>query len=155
MKIVGRLEKAKVVPILRLDREPDKPHWKSQFPDLSSINAKIDTGAKSNSIRVEAIEYKEKNGIEYVAYKLGGVWSPFIEYERRRVRSSNGETENRPRIMCWVTLGIGEKRITSEYSWFTITANTKMTHPILIGRDLLTKHKLSVNSWETFRLGIN
>jgi len=152
-RTVGRLERATVIPILRLDRDPEPPHWQSEFPDLRSMTAKIDTGAKSNTLRVEQLDYKEKSGIQYVAYKLGGEWSPWIEFDRKVVTSSNGFAENRPCILCWFSLGIGDERITHEYAWFTITENTQMRNPILIGRDTLRANRLAVEVWESFKLG--
>lgn len=152
-RTVGRLERATVIPILRLDRDPEPPHWQSEFPDLRSMTAKIDTGAKSNTLRVEQLDYMEKSGIQYVAYKLGGEWSPWIEFDRKVVRSSNGFTENRPCILCWFSLGLGDERITHKYAWFTITENTKMKNPILIGRDTLRANRLAVEVWESFKLG--
>lgn len=151
---VGRLEEAVVVPILRHDRDPSEPPWElSNHPDMHSMIARIDTGALSNSLRVEKLEFKEYDGYKHVAYMMGGIWSPWLEFEMKYVKSSNGTIEERPCIMCWLSLGRENQRITEMFAQFTLSVNTKMKHPVLIGRRTLSKNKLSVEVWKSFQLG--
>lgn len=114
------------------------------FPELniSSIEAKIDTGAYSSAIHAHKIWTEKIDGHEILKFDLldpsiKGYIPQIIEssnFKRKRVRSSNGRLEERFVIKTILLIG-GKKRITD----LSLTNRKKMKFPVLIGRKLLGK----------------
>lgn len=111
--------------------------------DLTNIECKIDTGADTSSIHCHRVQLKEKDGKEYLTFKLLDPKHPdyqkkdyeIYNFKERRVRSSNGQLQYRYLIKTTVILF--NKKIKAE---FTLTDRGKMKYPILIGRKLLNKN---------------
>lgn len=111
--------------------------------DLTNIECKIDTGADTSSIHCHRVQIKEKDGKEYLTFKLLDPKHPdyqkkdyeIYNFKERRVRSSNGQLQYRYVIKTTVILF--NKKIKAE---FTLTDRGKMKYPILIGRKLLNKN---------------
>lgn len=84
------------------------------LPDLGieSIKAKVDTGARSSSLHAFDIEMFQKNGNDWVRFKVHPVQrknSAIVKLESavldsRAVRSSSGKADVRPVIMTNVAL---------------------------------------------------
>ena len=112
------------------------------LPDLKleAVNAKIDTGAYSSSIHCHHIELSRKDGKKILKFK---VLDPkhksykrktfaFKNFKTTRVKSSNGESENRFVIKTNVEI-FGKKYKTE----FTLTDRSDMKFPILLGRKFI------------------
>jgi len=112
------------------------------FPELniSSIDAKIDTGAYSSAIHAHKIWTETVNNKEILKFDLldpsiKGYTPHVVEssnFRRKRVRSSNGRLEERYLIKTILFIG-GRKRKTD----LTLANRKKMKYPVLIGRKLL------------------
>ena len=114
------------------------------LPDLGvdKISAKIDTGANTSSLYATHIKVIEKNGKEYALFritygkpghrKFSTAQAPLVGF--RKVKSSSGETEERPVIntsicimgQCWK-------------SEITLTSRQSMQFPMLLGRACLRR----------------
>ncbi len=115
------------------------------FPELglTSIGCKIDTGAYTSSIHCHRVQLKEKDGKEFLTFKLLDPKHPdyqkkdyeIYDFKEKRVRSSNGQLQYRYLIKTSVII-FGKKYKTE----FTLTDRGKMKYPILIGRKLLNKN---------------
>ena len=115
-----------------------------KLPDLGikTIKAKTDTGAKTSSIHAVDIEYFKKGRRPWVKFKVHPEQrnskktivckAPLLE--KRRVKSSNGQVQERPVITTKIHLGI--------VSWdieLTLTDRSSMGFRMLLGRDGLKK----------------
>lgn len=110
---------------------------------LSNIQCKVDTGADTSSIHCHRVQIKEKDGKEYLNFKLLDPKHPdyqkkdfqIYNFKERRVRSSNGQLQFRYVITIDVII-YGQTYKTE----FTLTDRGKMKYPILLGRKLLNKN---------------
>lgn len=112
------------------------------LPELHlHLCAKIDTGARTSALHAENIESHEEDEILWVSFttRSGGPDSPAHSYrmhlhDRRRVTSSNGQSEWRYIVQTRIRLG--ELRFPVEFS---LTDRSNMRHPILLGRRALRR----------------
>jgi len=103
-----------------------------------TLDARVDTGAKTSSINAEDIERFERNSEKWVRFHIANnkskkTWieAPIIRNVKIRQATRN-KTERRIVIKLWVTVGdIHEK------TEFTLANRTKMSHPILLGREFI------------------
>lgn len=124
-KIIGKKE---VIDILDLE--------------LFSLDAKIDTGADSNSLHCDDIFVDEEN---FVHFKLLDKIHPAYHgkkikiplYKLKKVKSSNGTVQLRPSIKVFVQF-FGKKYKTI----ISLTNRSDMKYPMLIGRKFLTNRYL-------------
>lgn len=130
--------------------------WVS-LPDLGVpvICAKTDTGAKTSSIHAYHIQIYNKQGIEWVRFEL----HPLQRNKRiklqcsapvhdvRKVKSSNGEVEERPVILT--PLSIGGKEWVIELN---LTNRDYMGCRMLIGREAMG-NKVMINPSNMFLHG--
>jgi len=112
---------------------------------IDKIKVKIDTGARTSSLHAFDLHYSHRGSIEYVTFKVHPIQkdakttvtcrAKVIEY--RRVKSSNGHTEERPVIMVDAILhGI---------KWpieVTLTNRDEMGFRMLLGRAAMKGHFL-------------
>lgn len=117
---------------------------KIDFPDLElfNIDAKIDTGAYSNSlhcdvVRIENIKEKKKLifiplGPKHKNYKGKEIVTK--KFSIRRIRNSFGNLEKRYVIQTRIV--IGNRIIKTD---ITLSDRIKMKYPVLIGRKMLNK----------------
>jgi hypothetical protein len=110
------------------------------FPELGlrKVKVKIDTGAYNSSIHVTDLR-EDEHGVHFIPLTEGrkgfaGKQVSMPEFEKRIVRSSNGEIEERYLIETKVIL-FGEVIPLK----MTLTDRSQMRFPILIGRSLLNK----------------
>jgi hypothetical protein len=114
------------------------------LPDLGvdKISAKVDTGAHTSSLYATHIKVFERDGKEFTKFrvtygktgkrKFATAEAPLVGF--RKIKSSSGETEERPVIktslcimgQCW-------------QSEITLTSRQSMQFPMLLGRACLKK----------------
>ena len=108
------------------------------FPDLGivGIDAKIDTGAYSNTLHCHDIQVKEKMLCFKVLDPTHPVFSRkehyFSNFSRKKIKNSFGEVEER--YMIKTKIKIAGRVIKSIIS---LTDRATMRYPVLIGRRLL------------------
>ena len=121
--------------------------------DDFAIKAKVDTGARTSALHATQIKEYAKNGKILVSFRLHQS-SKHIDISTQLIRtvkitSSFGNSETRPLIRLKIRLG--------ERSWFTeitLTKRTRMTYPMLIGRNTLMK-KYLIHSHKSYLTGKN
>ena len=121
--------------------------------DDFAIKAKVDTGARTSALHATQIKEYDKNGKILVSFRLHQS-SKHIDISTQLIRtvkitSSFGNSEIRPLIRLKIRLG--------ERSWFTevtLTKRTRMTYPMLIGRNTLMK-KYLIHSHKSYLTGKN
>lgn len=108
--------------------------------NVDSIKAKIDTGARSSAIHAFKIREFERDGKVMIAFQI----HPFQKdnkqtivaeaelLEYRKVKSSNGQTQNRPVIKTYAQLGSQQWEIE-----LTLTNRDVMGFRMLLGRQAL------------------
>jgi hypothetical protein len=107
------------------------------FPELEleNVEARIDTGAKSSSIRASYIKETEKDGKKILRFCLLGNRKKtyyFDQYWTREVKSSNGQKQKRFVVKLRVEI-FGHRTLTD----FTLARRKEMRYPVLLGRRLL------------------
>lgn len=117
------------------------------LPDLgvNRINAKIDTGAKTSAIhafRVDVAEMDDGPWVEFFLHPRRRRKVPEVScraplIEMRRIKSSNGQMEERPVINTPLRMGARIWPIE-----LTLTNRDAMGYRLLIGRDALAGHFL-------------
>ena len=121
--------------------------------DDFAIKAKVDTGARTSALHATQIKEYDKNGKILVSFRLHqsknhiDITTQLIKY--LKITSSFGNSEIRPLIRLKIRLG--------ERSWFTevtLTKRTRMTYPMLIGRNTLMK-KYLIHSHKSYLTGKN
>ncbi len=107
------------------------------FPELNllKIPAKTDTGAYTSSIHCSNI--KENPDGLYCNFNHAGIPGieeklVFSEFTRKRVRSSNGEMQNRYKVHTLIE--VHNKCYNIE---LTLANRSKMRYPVLLGRKFL------------------
>ena len=117
------------------------------------IKAKVDTGARTSALHATQIKEYDNNGKKLVSFRLHqsnkhvDISTQLIRY--LKITSSFGDSEIRPLIKLKIRLG---KR-----SWFTevtLTKRSRMTYPMLIGRNTLMK-KYLIHSHKSYLTGKN
>ena len=122
---------------------------------IEAICAKIDTGAKSSALHVDAMETFQRDGKEWVRFTLhpgrlgsdGTVDAEAPVVDRRRVTDSGGhDTE---RLFIATDLVIGGLCYPVELN---LTSRNNMRFPMLLGRTAMVG-RLLVDPEASFRLG--
>ncbi|MCE9680401.1 RimK/LysX family protein [Shewanella sp. AS1] len=124
------------------------------LPDLgiSDLHVRIDTGAKTSSLHVDNLKRLKVNGRPYVSFDLHPdvynleqiVHCKAPMFDSRRIKSSNGEVEQRCVIQTTLQLG--------EHQWpieLTLSNRQDMTYLMLLGREGM-KGRVLVDPAETF-----
>jgi hypothetical protein len=127
------------------------------LPELGGcvVKAKIDTGARTSAIHAFDIDEFERDGRWWASFELHPVQrrrtpavraeAPVVEH--RRIRSSNGTTEDRPVVRTPVVLG--GRRVEID---LTLTNRDEMGFRMLLGRSALRKRFL-VDPAKSYLLG--
>ncbi len=120
---------------------------KADFPGfkLKKINVKIDSGAFTSAIHCCKIDKVADNILEVIFLddddpKFTGIIHRFEAFEQKRVRSSNGISENRFIIPTKIKLGSEHYEIK-----LSLTFRGDMRTPVLIGRKFLAENHFIVN----------
>lgn len=106
-----------------------------------SFNARVDTGATTSSLNAVDVEEFERDGKNWVRFHLADeetpkaeqnwIEAPIVRYARIR-QSTNDQTERRAVVELWIKLGpLHEK------AQFTLADRSKMTNPVLLGREFI------------------
>jgi len=117
------------------------------LPDLAidDLPVRIDTGAQTSSLHVDNIKKFYKNGKPWVKFDIHPdihnvdsiVPCNALIYDIRRIKSSNGSTEQRYVIQTPMVLG--------NNSWpieITLTDRSDMSYLMLLGREAMKKRIL-------------
>lgn len=112
----------------------------AHLPDLGgfAVLAKLDTGARSCSLHVDAQETWWHQGREWVRFALRtGVRGPAVQYQlpvadRRVVTSSNGQSRSRIFVRTRLRLDDWEREVE-----LNLADRRALKHPMLIGRSAL------------------
>jgi len=125
--------------------------------------ARIDTGATTSSIGVADIERLERDGKQWVRFKIIGAEHGSTLVEKQVVRNALVQTQGLPahyRIVVSFNIIIGQLKQKAE---FTIADRSGHEYPVLIGRNVLggnaivdvshkylisKKHRMSVKGYE-------
>lgn len=107
---------------------------------IEDLDCKIDTGADTSSLHCSKVRVVEKDGKEYLKFRVLDKKHPqfskvdhFVsEFKEKTVRSSNGETETRYAVRTKAILFGRTESIT-----FTLTDRGKMKFPVLLGKRFL------------------
>jgi hypothetical protein len=119
---------------------------------ISELNVRIDTGAKTSSLHVDALERFRKNGKPWVSFDIHPSVHNVAQVIRceslvrdiRRIKSSNGEVEERYIIRTQLTLG--------DQTWpidISLTDRSEMSYLMLLGREGMGS-RLLVDPSETY-----
>ncbi len=133
-----------------------KEEW-CGLPDLGlpAIKARIDSGAKTSSLHAFNIQTFEEGGQKYVHFDIHPLQDDRkvlqscrgLVVDRRSVKSSSGEKENRLVIRTPITMG--------EETWdieITLTNRDSMGYRMLIGREAM-KERVLIDPDTSFCLG--
>jgi hypothetical protein len=110
--------------------------------DLFDLDAKIDTGADSSALHCDDIFIDDDDNVHFklldeVHPAYNGKKFVFPLYKLKKIKSSNGELQQRPSIKTDVVL-MGKKYKAT----ITLTNRSDMKFPMLIGRKFLSKRYL-------------
>lgn len=116
------------------------------FPDLNlTVRAKVDTGAKTSSLHAAEVTTELRGTQQWVSFITASndpdqgqpirITQPV--YDRRLIRSSNGEESQRYVIRLWMQLGPVKQRIE-----VTLADRSKMKYPMLLGRVAMEEYFL-------------
>tara|TARA_Y100001970_G_C13811898_1_gene640474 strand:- start:12 stop:473 length:462 start_codon:yes stop_codon:yes gene_type:complete len=117
------------------------------------IKAKIDTGARSSALHANSITEYKKDGRSWISFKLEqnnqslNIKTKLIKHVK--ITNSFGNEEIRPVINLKIKLGIKVW-----YTDITLAKRTKMTYPMLIGRNTLKKNYI-IHSNKSYLTGPN
>lgn len=120
---------------------------------IPALKAKIDTGARSSALHVDALDLFERDGTTFARFSLRpGADRPPIQAEApvidiRPVTDSGGRTARRPFIRTDVRL--------AGQTWpieVNLTSRTNMLFPMLLGRTA-TAGRLCVDPAQSYLLG--
>jgi hypothetical protein len=143
---------------MTVSEQPDLPviGWREKvaLPELAvtSVKAKIDTGARSSALHAFDVELFERDGVEFVRFKIHPsqhsnkktVTAEAPLLEMRTVRNSGGQTETRPVIRTLVAAG--------EHQWpieLTLTNRDVMGFRMLLGRQAV-RQRFLVDSSQSY-----
>lgn len=112
---------------------------KIKLPGISrnKVLARIDTGARSSTVHCEKYWLESHKGkkVLYAAVLNRHHLLKFVHFKIKKVKSSNGQTEQR--FVVKLDLEIGEHRFEAD---FTLSNRKKMKNPVLLGRRFLRGH---------------
>ncbi len=121
---------------------------------LPAVKAKIDTGAKTSALHAFSIETfgpadapRVRFGVHPVDYSTDiEVWCTAKIVDRRHVRSSNGQAEQRYIINTPIRIG--------DHEWpieISLSNRYTMAHRMLLGRTALEAQSANIHPWSEFR----
>ncbi|WP_019529190.1 ATP-dependent zinc protease [Dasania marina] len=125
--------------------------------EISQLNVRIDTGAKTSSLHVDNISEFEKNNRKWVSFDIHPDIHNVDRIVRRDakvkgtriVKSSNGGSEHRYVVDTLFQLGVHQWRID-----LTLTDRSGMSYLMLLGRQAM-ENRIIVDPGEEFLLGNN
>jgi ribosomal protein S6--L-glutamate ligase len=120
---------------------------------LPAVKAKIDTGAKTSALHAFSIETfgpagapRVRFGVHPVDYDSNvEVWCTAKVVDRRHVRSSNGQSEQR--YIINTPIRIGDREWPIEIS---LSNRYTMAHRMLLGRTALDAQSINIHPWSEY-----
>ena len=120
---------------------------------LPAVKAKIDTGAKTSALHAFSIETfgpadapRVRFGVHPVDYDSNvEVWCTAKVVDRRQVRSSNGQAEQR--YIISTPIRIGDREWPIEIS---LSNRYTMAHRMLLGRTALDAQSINIHPWSEY-----
>ena len=108
--------------------------------EIENLPCKIDTGAAISAIHADRIQIIEKNGVDFLAFKLLDKKHPKFnnieiltsDFTEKRIKNSFGEAENRFQVK--LKIRVFYKVYNSS---FTLTNRKQMAYPVLLGKKFL------------------
>ena len=108
--------------------------------EIENLPCKIDTGAAISAIHADRIQIIEKNGVDFLAFKLLDKKHPKFnnieiltsDFTEKRIKNSFGEAENRFQVK--LKIRVFDKVYNSS---FTPTNRKQMAYPVLLGKKFL------------------
>lgn len=105
------------------------------------LEAKVDTGAYTSALHVSGLESFSRSGENMVRFALldssdesyTGEVHEIPVHKSKRIRSSNGLVQTRYLIQTTVQIGSFETT-----TFFSLSDRSAMTHPVLLGRKLIS-----------------
>ncbi|MEW6773837.1 MAG: RimK/LysX family protein [Bacteroidota bacterium] len=116
------------------------------FPELKlfNIEAKIDTGAYTSALHCEKI-FENNHQLCIQVFQNAEILC-FDNYQKRKIKNSSGDIEERFVIKTWMKIGKKKIRIS-----LSLTNREKMKYPVLLGRKAI-KGKFIVDVEKIFVL---
>ncbi|MBF0128320.1 MAG: ATP-dependent zinc protease, partial [Magnetococcales bacterium] len=113
--------------------------WAVVETGLLRLQAKIDTGAATSSLDIDAQEWSRKDGVSRVRFRVTPERGRQVVLERpvvrlARIRRAGLSPDSRPVVMLHICLG--DRTLETEVN---LTDRGNMTHPLLLGRHFLKK----------------
>ncbi|HIJ54617.1 MAG TPA: ATP-dependent zinc protease [Deltaproteobacteria bacterium] len=107
-------------------------------PEDLTFTAKIDTGAKTSSLRANHIEIFDRNGEQWVRFEVTDRRKRTVVFELKRIRiskikNSNNSSNERPTV--GLRFCIGKLFVDAEVN---LTERPGFNYPLLLGRRLLS-----------------
>ncbi len=107
---------------------------------IENLPCKIDTGAAISAIHADRIRIIEKNGVEYLSFKLLDKKHPSFngkeilttDFKEKTIKSSFGDEENR--YVVKLKIMVFDKIFKTS---FTLTNRKRMTFPVLLGKKFI------------------
>ncbi len=120
---------------------------------LPALKAKIDTGAKTSALHAFSIETfgpaeapRVRFGVHPVDYDSNvEVWCTAKVVDRRHVRSSNGQAEQRYIVQTPIRIGGREWPIE-----ISLSNRHNMAHRMLLGRNALDAQSIDIRPWSEY-----
>ena len=121
---------------------------------ISSMRAKIDTGARTSALHAMDVEGFERDGDAWVRFSvpLGRKKEMLCEApitHRRHIKNTGGSSEQRPIIET--TLVLGQRRWLIEVS---LTDRGNMEFDLIVGRTAIRRHRMVVDPSRSFLAGL-
>ena len=107
------------------------------YPGDVEVDAKIDTGADSSSVNCDCIDFLEKNGVQYVSFKVTDVNGKLRTFEKKiikhiKIKRHSGESQRRPVVNLGICVGDVYKEVQ-----VNLTDRSGYKFPVLVGRRFL------------------
>lgn len=107
-------------------------------PDMLTLRARIDTGAKTSSLGVESQQLFERDGIKWVQFTIRNpITGELVVIEKprsRTVRIKRHGAESVRRNVVKLKVVLMDIELERE---FNLTDRSKFDHPVLVGRNVL------------------
>jgi hypothetical protein len=127
------------------------------LPDLgiSSLRAKIDTGARTSALHAIDLETFDRGGFTWAKFivpiegKKHGLHCEVQTVDQRKIRNTGGGEEDRHVIQT--TIVLGRRHWLIEVS---LTNREHMEFDLIVGRTAIRRHRLLVNPGRSYLAGL-
>ena len=139
-------------------KSPQIIGWREHvgLPELgiTSLNVKIDTGARTSALHAHVVKVSEVDGVSMVEFDLLNVEDKvgsrhvFPIFDKRAVKNTSGVPEERYVIKTLMVLG--RRRWPIE---ITLADRTEMTHDMILGRIAVRRRNLFIDAGRSYLAG--